>query len=100
MHQQSCYVYFRVIINSLLFFHNVSQFLLTYSLSRSATVHLYCAVEKRHMSANCLTEEQAKRNVKKLTPFDYNRKDTALARHKGLMSNCTTTCTKILNSRM
>ena len=28
----------------------------TYSLSTSATVHLYCAVEKRQMSASCLTE--------------------------------------------
>lgn len=28
----------------------------TYSDSISATVHLYCAVEKRHISANCLTE--------------------------------------------
>lgn len=27
----------------------------THSLSASATVHLYCAVEKRQMSANCLT---------------------------------------------
>lgn len=28
----------------------------THSLSASATVHLYCAVEKRQMSANCLTD--------------------------------------------
>ena len=28
----------------------------TYSLSTSATVHLYCAVEKRQMSANCLID--------------------------------------------
>lgn len=28
----------------------------TYSDSISATVHLYCAVEKRQMSANCRTE--------------------------------------------
>lgn len=29
----------------------------THSLSTSATVHLYCAVEKRQMSANCRTVE-------------------------------------------
>lgn len=28
----------------------------TYSDSTSATVHLYCAVEKRQMSANCRTD--------------------------------------------
>lgn len=28
----------------------------THSLSASATVHLYCAVENRQMSANCLTD--------------------------------------------
>ena len=28
---------------------------MTHSLSTSATVHLYCAVEKRQMSANCRT---------------------------------------------
>lgn len=32
------------------------QNLHTYSDSISATVHLYCAVEKRQISANCLTE--------------------------------------------
>lgn len=30
-------------------------FIYTYSDSSSATVHLYCAVENRQISANCLT---------------------------------------------
>ncbi len=35
----------------------------TYSDSNSATVHLYCAVEKRQMSANCRTVGRQRKNI-------------------------------------
>jgi hypothetical protein len=40
----------------------------TYSLSNSATVHLYCAVEKRHISANWRTRQKEERKINTLYP--------------------------------
>ena len=42
---------------------------MTYSLSKSATVHLYCAVENKHISANCRTVNTLENNS-----FNYKLK--------------------------